>query len=452
MERFHDGRRDDFVILAAWRKLLREAAKRPWLAGLLARRGTDILRRFAQFYKILRRRLHARARRGLATPLLGAALLFALGQARPVQAATIHVDGASCTLADAITAANTDELVGGCGPGDGADTIELQTDVTLTAPLPIIDSDLTLNANGHTIDGASAVEHVLHVTDATFELNEATITGGLAAVTAGGGLYSYYGTVTINRSTFTDNSAVYGGGAILNFYGNMTINNSTISGNNGPVGGGVANLDIMTLNNVTITQNSGVFGGGLYSGPFSHTTLNRTIISGNEGNASLGHEINRDTVATITAGNYNVIGYSGSERSFNFVKGATDVTPNSGLSSLLELSLQDNGGPTLTHALVSGSAAIDLAPDGDCLGAPLGGLDQRAFSRNEDGNGVVSANECDAGAVELGGAPTAVTLRGLSAEGEARGGLAALGALALGLATAGYRRLSHKGRARVRPG
>ena len=50
----------------------------------------------------------------------------------PLWAATIIVDETSCTLGDAITAANTDAAVGGCTAGSGADTIELTTDVTLT--------------------------------------------------------------------------------------------------------------------------------------------------------------------------------------------------------------------------------------------------------------------------------------------------------------------------------
>ena len=46
------------------------------------------------------------------------ALLFAMSwtfvAVRPASAATIVVDGVTCTLADAITAANTDTATGGC--------------------------------------------------------------------------------------------------------------------------------------------------------------------------------------------------------------------------------------------------------------------------------------------------------------------------------------------------
>ena len=83
-------------------------------------------------------------------------LCFAAG----ADAATLNADGTTCTLADAIVAANTDTATGGCPKGDlGADTIVLDADVTLTAVdgtstwhdglaagLPDVTDDLTITA------------------------------------------------------------------------------------------------------------------------------------------------------------------------------------------------------------------------------------------------------------------------------------------------------------------
>src|SRR5262249_13193463 len=66
--------------------------------------------------------------------------------------------------------------------------------------------------------------------------------------------------------------------------------------------------------------------------------------------------------------------------------------------------LQNNGGPTQTHALVAGSPAIDAGnPNGcrDNSGALLL-KDQRGFARDVDGNHDGAAR-CDIGAVEFGG-------------------------------------------------
>ena len=54
--------------------------------------------------------------------------------------------------------------------------------------------------------------------------------------------------------------------------------------------------------------------------------------------------------------------------------------------------LADNGGPTLTHALLAGSHAIDS-------GAVCPAKDQRGVSRPRDGDGNGSAT-CDRGSVE----------------------------------------------------
>ena len=55
-------------------------------------------------------------------------LSIGAGMASPAQAATITVDGTTCTLADAITAANNDTATGGCSAGSGVDTLTLTAD------------------------------------------------------------------------------------------------------------------------------------------------------------------------------------------------------------------------------------------------------------------------------------------------------------------------------------
>ena len=60
--------------------------------------------------------------------------------------------------------------------------------------------------------------------------------------------------------------------------------------------------------------------------------------------------------------------------------------------------LQDNGGPTMTHALDEGSVAIDEIPEADCVdadGEPLT-TDQRGEPRPETGGTM-----CDVGAFEV---------------------------------------------------
>jgi hypothetical protein len=67
-------------------------------------------------------------------------------------------------------------------------------------------------------------------------------------------------------------------------------------------------------------------------------------------------------------------------------------TVASPLNPLLALTLEDNGGPTLTHALKSNSPAVDQIPAG-VNGCAIGSLDQR---------GVLRFPPCDIGAYEIG--------------------------------------------------
>ena len=95
--------------------------------------GEELLPRFAAYYTYLRalpRRVRRALQRQWHLPLAGVALMLALGQS-PGLAATIPVS-ASCTLINAITAANTDTATGGCPAGSGADTIVLPAGSTQT--------------------------------------------------------------------------------------------------------------------------------------------------------------------------------------------------------------------------------------------------------------------------------------------------------------------------------
>ncbi len=238
------------------------------------------------------------------------------------------------------------------------------------------------------------------VTDSTFERN--------VGVNGGAGIGNY-GTMTIDRSTINWNAADYYGGGISNWSGQMTITNSTISGNNiSPEdGGGLYNTGNMVVTNSTITDNYAMGGGGgIVNG--GTLQLNRTIVSGNSSYYGTtfpfyGGPDEIRSGGTIIANNHNIIGYNGNVYSFSFTPGATDIVPAQGLDEILNTTLANNGGPTKTHALVSGSPAIDRAPNASCTAAPVNGVDQRGEPRNQDGNGSPSSNECDIGAFELPG-------------------------------------------------
>ena len=182
-------------VRASLETALTEESKNPVLRPLLRRERPDLLPRFAGYYEHLtqlprrtRRALQRQWRRSL--PAL--ALLLALGQA-PALAATIAVDGTTCILVDAITAANTDTATGGCPPGSGADTLTLQNSSvhTLTSVnngasvsptgLPVISSEMTIEGHGSTIrrDSSAPVFRIIRmISTGDLTLKETTVSGG----------------------------------------------------------------------------------------------------------------------------------------------------------------------------------------------------------------------------------------------------------------------------------
>src|SRR5437870_6874632 len=119
----------DARVRAAWQTQVAAAVNTPGLLPTLVQSRQKLLPRFAAYYTQLRalpRRVRRALQRQWKQSLAGVALLLALGQG-PALAATLNVNGTTCTLIDAITAANTDAATGGCVAGSGADTLVLQT-------------------------------------------------------------------------------------------------------------------------------------------------------------------------------------------------------------------------------------------------------------------------------------------------------------------------------------
>ena len=199
----------------------------------------------AQYQRLpaLPRRVRRALQRQWRQSFAGIALLLALGEV-PALAATINVDGTTCTLAQAIIAANTDTATGGCRAGRGADTLVLAAESTHTlhsgrytgyglTGLPPITSTMTIEGNGSTIQRANDAPafRIFAVHSAgDLTLRETTVSGGDVRPFGGGGVLNFRGTLTLTHSTISGNAASYGGG-VRNVRGTLTLTHSTISGN-----------------------------------------------------------------------------------------------------------------------------------------------------------------------------------------------------------------------------
>jgi len=222
--------------------------------------------------------------------------------------------------------------------------------------------------------------------ESTMSLLESTISGNDAG--EGGGIYNFYGTLYLDHSTVEGNAAETEGGGIVqhghNLLTEVSLMDSTISGNSaGSMGGGISNKlgGEMNLYNTTVSENSAPDGGGIHS-YYASTSLQNTIVANNRS----GGDCYDQRSGVFLSNGHNL----DSDGTCNLVPAEGDL-PN---ADPMLGPLQDNGGPTLTHALLFGSPAIDAGDNSAC-----GATDQRGFKRPMDGDGDGTAT-CDIGAFE----------------------------------------------------
>ena len=284
---------------------------------------------------------------------------------------------------------------------DGGGGIYSQVKATLTLDRCVV-SDNT-DALGA---GILSSDSILTLLDTSITGNTAIGNGG-NGFSGGAGIYAQGGEVTLVDSTISGNSANNtdgdnNGGGIYNFAAAVTLINSTVSGNSAPAfGGGIYNYAAqggeasVTVTNCTLSGNSALHGGGIYNG-----------FAGNNGNI-VTLEIGNSLLNAGTSGENLYLGAArsisdGHNLSSDDAGGGAGAGPGGYLDNIGDLrntdpklgQLADNGGFTATHALLSGSAAINA---GDDASAPL--RDQRGYARN--GNS-------DIGSFEFNGIPLRV--------------------------------------------
>ncbi len=294
--------------------------------------------------------------------------------------------------------------------------------------------NLTLNdsvVTGNQTDSAGG--GIFNGGTGTMTLNRSVVSNNLAGDAAGGILNE--GILSLNNSTVSGNQATNSGGGVWNLQ-SAVLDKCTISGNSaGTVGGGLRNdsegsvaTTNMTLTNCTLSGNTAVNnGGGVYdSGPTTtNLTLHNCTLTGNS--ASAGGGIYLDTrggvfafdnsIFKLGSAGQNIVASNSSSSSGGhnlsndaagdgtgtapggFLNGSGDIRNTDPLLG----PLQDNGGPTLTHALLPGSPAIDNGNSNlttDQRGAP------RPFDDPNSHNG--GGNNSDIGAFEFQGTPPVV--------------------------------------------
>lgn len=250
----------------------------------------------------------------------------------------------------------------------------------------------------------------------TLNLINSTVTDNTTARTwdpdesDGGGIYNAgAGSVRIDNSTISGNSARLHGGGVANYGKDMKLTNSTVSGNRaGQSGGGLVNSGVnafLILSNSTVAFNTADAvglpegGGGGISTFFDYQVgLQNSIVARNVDTSGQAP----DCLGALDSFGYNIVSNTTGCTFENTTGDKLNVDPKLA-------ALQSNGGPTKTHAPQAASPAIDAgnpaAPGQSRDPYACATADQRAVARPKDGN-ADGAARCDIGAVERQSATT----------------------------------------------
>jgi CSLREA domain-containing protein len=350
-------------------------------------------------------------------------------------------DETECTLREAIAFATSGATI----------TFAVTGTITLSAShyRLIVDKSLAIRGPGAealTVSGGGATQIFLVLGGANAQISSLTMSDGYHIYSGGGALHVTNAvltldTVVVRNSTVTGSGLVFGGGiAVAGASATLTLRHSTVSGNtatstDGGHGGGISNSGTLVLENSTVSGNTAHAGAGIYSfqagakvslvnstvsgnsAGFGYgggirvdngsLTIAYSTVSGNSSAGPAGGILSQDTLTLLGAlvsGNtassnpdlhesragvawYTLIGSADGHS----VTGGTDG--NIVGSDPLLAALASNGGPTQTHALGTGSPAIDHIPSGTLGCGTTTDRDQRGVARPQ-GSG------CDIGAYE----------------------------------------------------
>jgi hypothetical protein len=289
-----------------------------------------------------------------------------------------------------------DAIAEGGGPQtfacEGPQTIVTEAEI-------VIDNNVILDGNGNlTVDGNDNHSVFSVAGGVTAELRGFGFTNGDFGI-------SSFGTLTMTTSTVSGSRTGIASQGV-----SLTVMNSTVSGDYVGITAGDGLRVINSTISSVLCDPSGCVGGISLIGADDATVTNSTLLGGGEdpegacpavvvGCLTAGGMTLTNTVidggcrlvgtgSSITSLGYNIES-PGSTCGFDTNKGDQfDVT-----AEQLNLgALEDNGGPTMTHALLPGSVAIDKIPEADCEVT----TDQRGQPRPETGGTM-----CDVGAFEV---------------------------------------------------
>jgi hypothetical protein len=272
--------------------------------------------------------------------------------------------------------------------------------IHISGTLTLDSSDISDNSADGSGGGIYCfVSGILTVSDSTISGNSAS--GGLG----GGGILNE-GAVVLHTSAVSGNTASggYGSGGGIRNEGILALHNSTISGNSAWFGGGIHNSNVLTVNNSTVSGNMILyFGGGINNGGI--VTLNSSTVSGNL--AGTGGGISTDGAVTLqnTILSGNAASEAGPDCSgivdtsgYNLVGNTSGCTFTPGVGDLTNLSARLD--ELIGIPGTPGYHPLRSESPAIDAGNPTGCTDDVGSPLDTDQRGAARVGRCDIGAYE----------------------------------------------------
>jgi hypothetical protein len=248
---------------------------------------------------------------------------------------------------------------------------------------------------GSTITFDASLQGTLRLTDVLHMSKQLTIHGpGAGRVTMNGDPIDEFGVAVSPPGSVTMTGLAFTSSSLYNS-GTLTLINSTISDNSAQrLGGGILNATTsaqMEMIFCTVYGNtSGEGGGGIWNGATNSSSqllMRNSLVAENKSPSG------PDIQGSLTSQGYNLIQKTQDTIFAPSQAHGTDLLQVAPSALGMDPLLKDNNGTSQTHALLSGSAAIDRIPPSDCRIKDIS-TDQRGVRRPQ---GV----RCDIGVYEL---------------------------------------------------
>ena len=273
-----------------------------------------------------------------------------------------------------------------------------------------VDNSGTLTVENSTFSGNSASNGggIANEAGATLTVQSSTFSGNTTTGVGGGAIIAF-GSTIVERSALIDNTARVNGGAInVQPGGTVTIATSTIAGNTSrSLGGGLSSIGTITVEASTISDNSATGGAAIATGNANVTFAADIIATQASGTACNGAIVddgyNLDTDGSCVSPSSPATG------SHNGLSADGSSTYAAVLDAYLADGLANNGGPTQTVALRNSldppttvaDPAFAVVPASFTLPATVDGVSPACSVSDQRGVVPVAGTNCDIGAYLL---------------------------------------------------